>query len=142
QVVLGYPACNLVVEPHLVALSGPTTRASHRDLSGSGWAVAALLRPAAGPVLLSAQAIRGPVPAGARAGRAATIDVSALVNRQWPVERDELRTAVTAAMARGSLPDAVAELEGFLRGLRDNVTADGLLANRMQELVEGSPLRT
>ncbi|NKF31923.1 AraC family transcriptional regulator, partial [Pseudomonas sp. BGM005] len=47
QEIAGYPALNLVVEQGAVTLSGATTRASHRDLSGTGWAVGALLRPAA-----------------------------------------------------------------------------------------------
>lgn len=46
QEVLPFPASNLVVEPDGLALSGPTSRASHRDLTGTGWAVGALLRPA------------------------------------------------------------------------------------------------
>ncbi|MFC7789867.1 helix-turn-helix domain-containing protein [Microbacterium sp. MAHUQ-60] len=47
QDVVAYPALNLVVEPSHVELVGATTRATHRDLTGSGWAVGALLRPAA-----------------------------------------------------------------------------------------------
>lgn len=47
QHLLPFPASNLVVEPVGVSLTGPTTRASHRDLTGTGWAVGALLRPAA-----------------------------------------------------------------------------------------------
>src|SRR5690606_6792318 len=47
QHIAGYPALNLVVQQDGVELSGPTTRASHRDLTGRGWAVGALLRPAA-----------------------------------------------------------------------------------------------
>ena len=46
QQVLPFPASNLVVQPDGVILVGPTTRVSHRDLSGRGWAVGALLRPA------------------------------------------------------------------------------------------------
>ncbi|MFI1991558.1 helix-turn-helix domain-containing protein [Actinoplanes sp. NPDC020271] len=53
QHLIAFPACNLVVEPDLVGLSGPTTRASHRDLSGTGWGVGALLRPAAVPHLVA-----------------------------------------------------------------------------------------
>ncbi|CAH0232576.1 HTH-type transcriptional activator RhaS [Microbacterium oxydans] len=52
QEIVGYPALNLVVEEDGVTLSGATTRASHRDLRGSGWAVGALLRPAAVAVLI------------------------------------------------------------------------------------------
>lgn len=47
QHVIGYPASNLVVAPDHALVSGPTTRRSHRDLVGSGWAVGAMLRPAA-----------------------------------------------------------------------------------------------
>lgn len=52
QEVVSFPALNLVVDPHAVTLSGATTRASHRDLRGSGWAVGALLRPAAVAALI------------------------------------------------------------------------------------------
>ncbi|MFT4109709.1 DUF6597 domain-containing transcriptional factor, partial [Propionicimonas sp.] len=47
QQLIAYPALNVVVEDGMVGLSGPSTRASHRDLAGRGWAVGALLRPAA-----------------------------------------------------------------------------------------------
>lgn len=47
QQLLPFPLMNLVVQTDGVTLSGPATSASHRDLSGKGWAVAALLRPAA-----------------------------------------------------------------------------------------------
>jgi excisionase family DNA binding protein len=46
QEIVAYPALNLVVDAEAVTLSGATTRASHRDLRGRGWAVGALLRPA------------------------------------------------------------------------------------------------
>src|SRR5690625_8045587 len=47
QEILPFPASNLVVEPSGISLSGPTTVVAHRDLRGRGWAVGALLRPAA-----------------------------------------------------------------------------------------------
>ena len=46
QRVLPFPASNLVIDPVGTSLTGPSTRASHRDLRGTGWAVGALLRPA------------------------------------------------------------------------------------------------
>ncbi|AZS41210.1 MULTISPECIES: helix-turn-helix domain-containing protein [Microbacterium] len=52
QEIVAYPALNLVVDANTVTLAGATTRASHRDLRGSGWAVGALLRPAAVAVLI------------------------------------------------------------------------------------------
>ena len=54
QEILPFPASNLVVEPDGVTLAGPATRVSHRDLSGSGWAVGALLRP---PIRASSRTI-------------------------------------------------------------------------------------
>lgn len=51
QELLPFPACNLVVEPHGTYLFGPATRRSERVLSGRGWAVGALLRPAAAVAL-------------------------------------------------------------------------------------------
>jgi len=51
QRILPFPACNLVVEPAGVTLAGPPTRPSERVLVGRGWAVGALLRPAAAPGL-------------------------------------------------------------------------------------------
>jgi AraC-like DNA-binding protein len=141
QVVLGYPACNLVVEPGVVALSGPSTRVTHRDLTGRSWAVGALLRPAGGAALLASGLAFGPL-AGLASGLAdGPLSVAAMVDREIPVQADDLRAAVTDGMARADVPGAVAALEEFLRGLRGSVTADGLLANRMQELVEGPAVR-
>lgn len=128
QVVLGYPACNLVVQPDVITLAGPTTRVSHRDLAGQGWAVGALLRPAAGPVLLAAGIVRG---------ASAVVD---LMNRELPVDVPGLHACVTDAMSREDLTGAAMAVEEFLRGLRDAVTDDGRLANRLQDLVEGSPV--
>ena len=53
QEVLPFPACNLVVEPDGIALYGPTTSISYRELEGRGWAVGALLRPAGAGALCS-----------------------------------------------------------------------------------------
>lgn len=47
QHVVAFPALNLVIQPEGVELVGASTLASHRDLTGRGWAVGALLRPAA-----------------------------------------------------------------------------------------------
>ncbi|XRD70370.1 AraC family transcriptional regulator [Microbacterium esteraromaticum] len=46
QDVVAYPALNLVISPEGAQLTGPTTSATYRELSGRGWAVGALLRPA------------------------------------------------------------------------------------------------
>lgn len=78
QEIVGYPALNLVVEAGGVILTGATTRAAHRDLRGSGWAVGALLRPAAVAAL--------------------TDDPAAIVDGWQAVDAPQLVSAVGAAM--------------------------------------------
>ncbi len=51
QQLLPFPLMNFVVQPDIATLAGPASGASYRDLEGQGWAVAALLRPAAGLAL-------------------------------------------------------------------------------------------
>ena len=77
QEVVPYPASNLVVEVDAVGFAGPTTRASHQDLTGRGWAVGALLRPAATPSLA---------------------DPASAVDGYLPLELPDLHAAVAAAM--------------------------------------------
>jgi AraC-like DNA-binding protein len=123
--VLAYPACNLVVEPDGVFVYGPSTRISHRDLSGSGWAVGLLLRPAATPLL--------------------TEDVRDLLDDRAEVEAADLATAVAAAMT-ARLPDrhetVVALTAGWLQQRRlarwpaGGLPADAGAANLLQEATE------
>ncbi|MCI0155190.1 helix-turn-helix domain-containing protein [Leifsonia shinshuensis] len=121
QHIVGFPACNLVVEGDTVAISGPTTRASYRDLSGSGWAVGALLRPAAAPALVG--------------------DVTALRDGAREVDHPELAAAVRAAMEGDAPPRErrLSAISAFTVWLRDRLgepTDEGMLANRMVELAE------
>ena len=85
QHVIAFPASNLVVEQGFVALSGPTTRASHRDLVGRGWAVGALLRPAAVPLVAD--------------------DPGALRDDYRPLDLPELHGPVVAAMSSDEAPE-------------------------------------
>jgi AraC-like DNA-binding protein len=124
QHVVGFPACNLVVEGDTVGIAGPTTRASHRDLSGTGWAVGALLRPAAVPELVG--------------------DPTALRDGYRPVDHPELAEVVQAAMAGGAAPRErrLAAISAFTAWLRERLgepTGEGILANRMVELAEADP---
>ncbi|MGO4487918.1 helix-turn-helix domain-containing protein [Microbacterium sp. 2RAF4] len=86
QEIVAYPALNLVVDANTVTLAGATTRASHRDLRGSGWAVGALLRPAAVAALIDD-------PASLVDGERGLDDVVEGIA--------DLRGAVSAAMASG-----------------------------------------
>ncbi|WP_246045995.1 helix-turn-helix transcriptional regulator [Rarobacter faecitabidus] len=116
QHVVGFPACNLVVENGVAGIAGPTTRASHRDLSGKGWAVGALLLPAAAAVLVA--------------------DVAALRDAYRRVDYPELAAAVGAAMNDEAPPPERrrAAISAFTDWLYDRLgtpSEEGLLANRM-----------
>lgn len=82
QTVVSYPALNLVIEPRGVSLVGATTRMSERMLRGSGWAVGALLRPAAVHTLTS--------------------DASSLVDTEQSFRAPDLHAQVVAAMGSAS----------------------------------------
>lgn len=117
QPVLGYPAANLVVEPDGVTLWGASTRASERELRGSGWAVGAVLRPAAFARL-------HPAP-------------SELVDSHLRLDEPALQRAVAAA-----IPDPEAAAGAAAEWLGDRVgapSAEGRLANAMAELLMTDP---
>ena len=124
QELVAYPALNLVVEGGSaptagVLLSGATTQASHRDLSDRGWAVGALLRPAAVAALTES-----PV---------------SLLDRAEPVHAPELLHAVTAAMASGEghRERAVRALCTWLRRRVGPIPAPARYANAMSTLLMG-----
>lgn len=117
QELLSHPASNLVVEPELVGFAGPTSRRSFRDLHGSGWAVGALLLPAAVPFF--------------------TAEPVALRDQYRKIELPELRRGVAAAMTSDA-PAAVRAhaVEAFTIWLRQHVpdpTGEALLANAMAD---------
>lgn len=128
QHIVGFPACNLVVENATTGISGPTTRASYRDLSGTGWAVGALLRPAAVPLLIG--------------------NPTALRDAYQEVDLPELTADVRAAMTGDASPEECrrSAMAVFGAWLCDRVGApseEGLLANRVVELAEAdTTLRT
>lgn len=117
QPILGYPAANLAVEPDGVTLWGSTTRASERVLTGSGWAVGALLRPAALSRLASSP--------------------SALVDTFAALDAGEMHAAVVAAM-----PDvnaATLVVASWLVRRAGPPSAEGRLANDMADLLMTHP---
>lgn len=120
QEVLPLPALNLVVEQDAVSLSGPSTRRSSRDLTGRGWAVGALLRPAATPHLVD--------------------DPAAIKDATVTVDAPELRRAVAAEMTAGHDGDrrrtgAVAAAAAWIQHNVPPPGAEGRLANRIDTLV-------
>lgn len=125
QHLLPYPACNLVVGPEGTELSGPSTRASHRDLTGTGWAVGALLRPAAAGVLCP----DGP---------------AELRDTSIPIDMEDLERGVQAAMSSGDPAPArhagaVAAFADWLASTLPAPTPEALLANEMASLADASP---
>ncbi|WP_077488559.1 AraC family transcriptional regulator [Sinomonas mesophila] len=121
QHVIAYPGSNLVVQPDNVVLSGPTTRASYRDLSGRGWAVGALLRPASMPLF--------------------TDDPAALRDAERALTLEELHRPVAAAMNAGDgdtrrmqAVDAFVAWLGPMAG--GSVSEEGLLANHLLDVVD------
>lgn len=134
QHVIAFPACNLVVEPGFVALAGPATRADVRDLTGRGWAVGALLQPAAVPALT-------PDPAAERDG-------------YRHLDLPDLHAAVVAAMTSpdpdpgaGPVPGpgpgrhdrAVAAFTAWVEARVPVPDADGRLANALAAAVDDDP---
>ncbi len=128
QRVLAYPVCQLVVTDTYATLVGPTSGLSTQELTGSGWAVGAMLQPAAGTLV---------------AGR--TVDQ--LVDQRLPLTEvtglagetltDDVRRIVGEA---ADDPDvrmqAVLVMEAALRGL-PAIDEEGLLVNAIVEHVEG-----
>jgi AraC-like DNA-binding protein len=119
QHVIAFPASNLVVQQDAVEFAGPTTRRSHRDLTGRGWAVGALLRPALVPRF--------------------TDDPGTLRDAQVRLPLADLQASVSAAMS-GTDPAerrqrAVEAYTGWLATEGPEVSEEGLLANAMMDLV-------
>lgn len=120
QQLIAYPACNLVVQHDITILSGPSTRTSHRDLTGRGWAVGALLRPAA-------------------AGHLCPDAPSAILDSEVEMEVPELTTGVHDAMRRtdpARHDDAVAAFVDWLTDALPPPSPEALLANRMADLLD------
>lgn len=127
QHLIAFPALNLVVEwgdlapGGMVGLSGPTTRASYRDLTGRGWAVGALLRPAAAPLFAQ--------------------DPQALADQYVALDLPGLRESVTAAMCEhGSAEErhcrAVAAFTTWLADHGSAPDEEALLANRLADAID------
>jgi len=121
QHLLAFPASNLVVGPDGVTLSGPTTRASHVDLQGEGWAVGALLRPA-GTASLHPQPRR-------------------ICDAEVPHEAPDLHRGVAAAMRAddetAGRQRAVEVFAAWVDGHLAPPDEGGLLANALEDLVAG-----
>jgi AraC-like DNA-binding protein len=124
QHLIAFPAYNLVVEPRTVGLAGPTTRSSYRDLTGTGWAVGALLRPAAVPHFAA--------------------DPAALRDAYQPVDLPVLHERVCNAMLgpgdrQTRHRHAVDAFAAWLAGTVPLPNREALLANAMVEAIDSDP---
>jgi AraC-like DNA-binding protein len=120
QHLIAYPGSNLVVQPDGVVFSGPTTRAAYRDLAGRGWAVGALLRPAAVPLF--------------------TADPSSLRDTEMAVAAEDLRLSVSEVMntydGDTRRERAVGAFAGWLACFAGPaVSEEALLANRLMDVI-------
>ncbi|KHK98484.1 AraC family transcriptional regulator [Microbacterium mangrovi] len=114
QRTLAYPAANLVVEDDTLTLWGPSSRVARRDLTGRGWAVGALLRPAALAALCAQPAD--------------------LVDGHVRLDAPELVAAVGRVMPQ-DLPGAVGILSEWIGARAGTPTGEGRLANEMARLL-------
>lgn len=125
QSLLPFPAANLVVEPRGIGLSGPTTAASERALTGRGWAFGVLLR-AAGLAVLD-------------------VDPGGIVDAEVGVSYDDLAAGVTAAMDAHDSAAAARVMSQWWSRLvgrdGDGVPEGAVLADMMVEIVASDPGR-
>lgn len=115
QLIVSYPALNLVVEPQGVLLVGATTRVGERELRDTGWAVGALLKPAAVPALTS--------------------DARSLVDTELTFDAPDLHARVVTAMAGGGNRHENA-VQVFARWLRARAAVVPPAARHANGLVE------
>jgi AraC-like DNA-binding protein len=118
QRVLAYPTFNLVVMDGGAALFGPDAKLQVRSLSGTGWALGLLLRPAAGRLFLA-----GVAPAE-------------LVGRSCPVADapiDEIEAALSQSVPG---PALTALLSRWLGPLAGRIDDRGRLVNRICRIAE------
>lgn len=150
QQVVGFPASNLVVEHNVVGISGPTSVASHKDLTGRGWVVGALLRPPAVPDLVGDPAavldtyrtreVDDPAVADLHARVAARMDDDD--TDPAAAQAPEAPGPETASDPRpGSDPvgDAVAEAAAWIVEQVEAPSPDALLADSLTVLADSRP---
>jgi AraC-like DNA-binding protein len=121
QLVLGYPVINLVVEPDRAAAYGPSTTSGTRVLKGSGWAVGALLRPAATPLFTECPA--------------------RFANGAQDLHEPELQAAVARAMTSHApseqrFTEASGAIARWITDRMPEADARALEANRMADLAD------
>jgi len=123
QQLLPFPQMNLVVQSGGVTVSGPSSGASHRDLRGAGWAVAALLRPAAASFVASL----------------AESTPRELLDREEPLDavslHDRIKEEHFSAKALPLNERCTEQFNSWLRQCLSPITDSGMLANEFLDYV-------
>ncbi|WP_404286219.1 helix-turn-helix domain-containing protein [Glutamicibacter arilaitensis] len=121
QELLPFPCMNLDIQRQGVTLSGAARGASHRDLTGTGWVLAAMLLPASTPAF--------------------GFDPRALLGTEVSIPGSELHAPVcelmTGAANSESLEAAIKLLAAWLEEKVPHAKSQGLLANQLLELAAG-----
>ncbi|GAB2524722.1 AraC family transcriptional regulator [Paramicrobacterium agarici] len=120
QRVLSYPTVNIVFEPHTVALYGLDSRVDTRVLTGSGWAVGVLFRPAA-CVLLT---------------RTEPRELAHAAPLGEPVEAAPW-SSVSECLGESERGRLVGTLRSWLAPHADEIDDGGMLLNRVCAIAEG-----
>ena len=161
QLVLGYPASNVVVELDGVAIYGPTSRASTRVLTGSGWAVGALLKPAGVRLFTErpAELLDAEAPVEAADLHRSICDVmesSGPAESSGAAESEPADTGLAdpaptvpgkAASAAGHRARAADLLQDYIQSLAaqrsdGGMSDDAALANQMVDLIDEGDIRS
>ncbi len=130
QRVLQYPVCLVVVSDSYARLYGVRTGLSVTELTGTGWALGAMLQPAAGELVLR-RPVTEVTDRFVELAEAPGVDGAGLTER--------IRESVgDGAGEEDRRLAAVAVLEGELAGLLP-VDDEGRLVNAVVEYVEGDP---
>ncbi|RLY94151.1 DNA-binding protein [Kocuria tytonicola] len=114
QRVLAFPALNFTVDNEGSAVAGPTSTATTRMLTGSGWVIGALLKPAATPVF--------------------TADPGSLRDRLEPVDLPDLHARVAELAGSGHLDGATDVVSQWLVGRAGDLAHSARAANLMWHL--------
>ena len=146
QLVLGYPASNVVVEPDGVAIYGPTSRAYTKVLTGRGWAVGALLKPAGVRLFTErpAELLDAEAPVEAAALHRSICDVMGRPGATDGLGPADPGTADGVAAYRARATELLQDYVHALAAQRsdDGMSGDAALANQMVDLIDEGNIRS
>ncbi|MGP9781380.1 AraC family transcriptional regulator [Arthrobacter sp. MYb224] len=121
QELLPFPCMNVDIQRQGVTLSGVASGASHRDLSGTGWVLAAMLLPASTPAFgLDPRSLLG-----------------AEMRIPGPTPHEPICALLAGPVNRETIESAIRLFAAWLEAKIPRASVQGLLANRMLELAAG-----